>query len=261
MPRGLAARTKIEALPDTELIRITVEDSNPWRARDIANTLAALLMEQSQSLYSGGSKSAREILEEQLEVIQGNLAQDRGSLETLINRAASTGAEIDALSNKISFEEETYAMLLAQYEQARVDEAMRANSFALVEAAIEPEAPSSPHKRLNIMLGALVSLAGGTWLAFLLENLRGTPAEEWLSSLRKSGPSEAVEEERERVPVAMDELGLPASVAVALKGAGMGSAEDLLKKDDEELLAIRGLGAKSLEQVRASLKAKGLIKE
>lgn len=92
MPRGLAARTKIEALPDTELIRITVEDSNPWRARDIANTLAVLLMEQSQSLYSGGSKSARKILEEQLEVIQGNLAQDRASVETLINRAARTGA-------------------------------------------------------------------------------------------------------------------------------------------------------------------------
>jgi capsular polysaccharide biosynthesis protein len=50
MPKDLAARTKVEALPDTELIRITVEDSNPWRARDIANTLAALLMEQSQSL-------------------------------------------------------------------------------------------------------------------------------------------------------------------------------------------------------------------
>jgi succinoglycan biosynthesis transport protein ExoP len=76
-------------------------------------------------------------------------------------------------------------------------------------------------------------------------------------------PSEEAQppEERERVPVSMDELGLPASVSVALKGAGMGSAEDLLKKDDEELLAIRGLGAKSLEKVRASLKAKGLIKE
>jgi hypothetical protein len=200
-------------------------------------------------------------LEEQLEVIQGNLAQDRASLEILINRAASTGAEIDALSNKISLEEETYAMLLAQYEQARVDEAMRANSITVVEAAIEPGAPSSPNKRLNNILGALVGLAGGTGLAFLLENLRGTPAEEWLSSLRKSGPGQAVEEEKARVPVSVDELGLPASVAVVLKGAGMGSAEDLLKRDDEELLAIRGLGAKSLEQVRASLKAKGFVKE
>ncbi len=52
-------------------------------------------------------------------------------------------------------------------------------------------------------------------------------------------------------------MGLQASIAVVLKGAGIESAEDLLEKDDEELVAIRGLGARSLEQVRGSLKDKG----
>ena len=56
MPNYLAKKIKVETLPDTELIRIAVEDGNPWRARDIANTLAALLVEQSQSLYSGGEE-------------------------------------------------------------------------------------------------------------------------------------------------------------------------------------------------------------
>ena len=46
-----------------------------------------------------------------------------------------------------------------------------------------------------------------------------------------------------------------------LNGAGIESPESPLKKDEEELLAIRGLGAKPVEQVRASLKAGGLIKE
>lgn len=95
-------------------------------------------------------------------------------------------------------------MLLAQYEQASVDEPMRANSITVVEPAIEPEAPSSPNKRLSIMLNALAGLGGGTGLAFPFENLSSTPAAQWLSSLRKSGPSEALDEERERVPVSMD---------------------------------------------------------
>jgi capsular polysaccharide biosynthesis protein len=259
-PKVLVRQIKVEALSETELIRITVEDGNPWRARDIANTLGALLVEQSQSLYSGGSKSAREILEEQIEVIESNLEQDRASLETLMTRAGSTEAETDSLSNKIALEEETYGMLLSQYEQARVDEAMRANSISVVEAAVEPEAPSSPNKGLNIMLGALVGLAGGTGLAFLLENLDAAFGVPRLSSLRKSEQGKAsAEKDREPIPASIDELGLPAQTTAILKGAGIDSAEDLLKKDDEELLAISGLGAKSLERVRASLKDKGFI--
>ena len=178
MPEDLAKKIKVEALADTELIRISVGDGNPRRARDIANTLATLLIEQSQSLYSGGGKSAREILQERLKVIEGNLEQDRANLQSLMNRADSRAdnaqGEIDALNNKITVEEETYAMLLRQYEEARVAEAMRASSITVVEPAIEPEVPSKPRKRLNIMLGALVGLAGGTGLAFLFENLDTT---------------------------------------------------------------------------------------
>jgi large subunit ribosomal protein L21 len=57
----------------------------------------------------------------------------------------------------------------------------------------------------------------------------------------------------------IDELELPARVAGALNGAGLETVADLLARDEAELLAIRGFGAKSLEQLRASLRDKGLI--
>jgi large subunit ribosomal protein L21 len=57
----------------------------------------------------------------------------------------------------------------------------------------------------------------------------------------------------------IDELELPARVASALKGAGLETVEDLLARDEAELLGIRGFGAKSLEQLRTSLRDKGLI--
>jgi large subunit ribosomal protein L21 len=63
----------------------------------------------------------------------------------------------------------------------------------------------------------------------------------------------------ERTPVAIDELDLPSRVIGALRTAGIEDVEDLLSKSDEELLSIRGFGAKALEQVRTSLKARGLI--
>lgn len=63
----------------------------------------------------------------------------------------------------------------------------------------------------------------------------------------------------DRVPVALEELGLPVRVTNVLKGAGIESVNDFLSSDEESLLSIRGFGAKSLEQVRAVLKGKGLV--
>ena len=72
----------------------------------------------------------------------------------------------------------------------------------------------------------------------------------------------AAPEEISVVPdVAIEELDLPSRVAGVLKEAGLETVADLLEKDDAELLAIRGFGGKSLEQVRASLQDKGFIKQ
>ncbi len=68
-------------------------------------------------------------------------------------------------------EEQTYATLLSQYEKARTDEAMRANSISVAEPAVVPVAPSKPNRKLNLVLGALVGLLGGLGLALLFENL------------------------------------------------------------------------------------------
>ncbi len=62
------------------------------------------------------------------------------------------------------------------------------------------------------------------------------------------------------VAIPVEELGLSARITGALRGGGIETVEDLLKKDDEELLALRGFGPKSLEEVHASLKAKGFTR-
>lgn len=174
MTNDLASKIEVGPLADTELMKIGVEDGNPRRARDIANTLAAVLMERSQNLYAGGGKSAREILQEQLELVESSIEQDRLSLESLMDLPDSPRREIDALYNKIRIQEGTYALLLNQYEEARLAEAMRAGSISVVEPAIEPRVPSKPRKKLNIMLGALVGLVGGMGLAFVFEKLDTT---------------------------------------------------------------------------------------
>jgi capsular polysaccharide biosynthesis protein len=177
VPEVISKKIKAEVVANTELISIRVEDGDPRRATAIANTLASLLIERSHRLYTGDGKSAREILQEQLEVVEGNLEQDRMALQGLIDGNGDAPEDVEALNHKITLQEETYAMLLRQYEEARLAEAMRANSVTVVEPAIEPKAPSKPRKMLNIILGALVGTFGGIALAFLVENLDEGSAE------------------------------------------------------------------------------------
>jgi large subunit ribosomal protein L21 len=74
-------------------------------------------------------------------------------------------------------------------------------------------------------------------------------------------PKEAIAEEGlAEVAVSIEELGLSSRITGILRDGGIETVENLLKTDEEALLALRGFGAKSLEQVRASLNAKGFTK-
>jgi len=165
---------KVEAVANTELMQITAEDPDPILAREAANTLAEILVAQSRELYSGGGKAAHEILGEQLAQVEDEFSRARREYESLVAGFPEGSQRLAAASRSISLKEQTYAALLEQYDQARVREAIRANAVSVVEPAVAPQAPSKPRRGLNIALGFVVGLAGGTGLAFLFENLDNT---------------------------------------------------------------------------------------
>lgn len=145
-----------------------------------------------------------------------------------------------------------------------------------LDRATLPTSPVKPNKGLNLALGAVLGLVLAMGLAVLAQYLQAPLESATISAildeepkeasimadrLRTYSPTPSVIAANEQDAVSIDELGLPARITDALKGAGIESAEDLLKKDEQELLAIRGLGARSLEQVNAYLRARGFIKE
>ncbi len=79
----LASAIKVESLPNTELIRVTVSNRDPRQAAAIANMLTVLLIEQGQKVYAGEGKSALEILQEQLAGLESRLGDDRTLLANL----------------------------------------------------------------------------------------------------------------------------------------------------------------------------------
>jgi succinoglycan biosynthesis transport protein ExoP len=175
----LAAKLNLQTIPDvkvslissTELMQITVRSPYPAVAQNAANALGDILVAQSQELYSGGEKSTAEILAEQLSLAETELNQARQDYEAVVAQAPNDSESIAKANLLTDLKEKTYETLLSQYEDARVREAIRANTITIIEPAVLPLEPSQPNPIMNIGLGLIVGLVGGIGLVFLLENL------------------------------------------------------------------------------------------
>ncbi len=161
----------VELVPGTELMIIESRAEDPQQAQAIANTAADVLAAQSRDIYSGSGKTTTEILASQLAQAELELNDTRQQYEALLSGSPEDAAALDALNQSIALRERTYSTLLEQYENARVNEALLANSVSVVEPAYLPPEPSTPQPVLNLVLGALGGLVLGVVLAFIVENL------------------------------------------------------------------------------------------
>lgn len=165
---------KAEVVPDTELISITAEHTNPTLARDIANALGDALVVRSRGLYTGNSKSATEILGEQLAQVQDELEQARAEYAKVLTQEPDNTAKANALYHAIEIKQRAYAKLLEQHEEARVAEALRSNAITVVEPASLPEKPSKPNMKMNLLVSLAVGMMGAIGLVFLFDSLDTT---------------------------------------------------------------------------------------
>lgn len=166
----LRQKIRVEVIPESELMRITVQDQDPLFARDLANALATLLVEHAHNLYTGNSKSALQIVEEQLAGLENELETDRQQLALLLADGAPS-TKVEALQSQIQFKEDSYDRLLDRYELARLNESLRANSITIVEPATLPKAPVNTLGMKEIGLSVIIGLFGGVGLGLVLENL------------------------------------------------------------------------------------------
>jgi non-specific protein-tyrosine kinase len=164
---------KAEIIPNTELIEITVEDVNPNRAALVANTLAEILIAQEFQLYTGAGKTSSQVLGEQLTQSKADLDESLLEYQRLLIQTP-VPKNIEVASQLVQLNQNRYASLLSQYEQARTREEIRASMVTVFQQAAIPEVPSKPRVGLNIALGVVAGLIGGLGLAFIFENLDTT---------------------------------------------------------------------------------------
>jgi capsular exopolysaccharide synthesis family protein len=161
-------------IPDTELIEITVVDTNATRAAREANTLAEILVSQKSQLYTGGGTKLTDVLQAQITQVQADMDETRVQYERLLAATPPAPDRIDAAKQLLDLKQTNYAALLNQYEQAKFREQIQEGMITVWQTATVPQKPSQPNPPLNYALGVLAGLVGGLALALVAENLDTT---------------------------------------------------------------------------------------
>lgn len=170
-PRDLADNIQTVASPNGQLIILTVSDTDPQRAADIANEITKVFSAQDRASQESTYALAKDKLIAELAQVQQDLDHTRVRLDELKN-----AVEPDQVAERQQLE-----MLTAQY---RSNESALVNSFETLQLrepgtesihVVEPAHPSDspvwPRTLLNVVIAAFVAGVIALGAAFLIEHL------------------------------------------------------------------------------------------
>ena len=149
------------------LITIEVDDKDPQRAANIANTYVVELNSLMQTLAVTEASQRRLFFETQMKPAKDRLTD----AEIKLDRTLKTSLEyIDALRDQ-KYLESLYEIIVRQFEAAKLDEAKDSPLIQVLDKAIPPEKKSKPKRSLIVVLATLVAFFLAVIWAFLRESI------------------------------------------------------------------------------------------
>lgn len=103
----------------------------------------------------------------QIEVLRDIAAKYDQELDLLPGQ----GLELTRLKRQLEVDQTTFVLLTQKLEETKIAKAGQKETIRIIDEAIEPRSPIGPRKRFNLLLGAVLGLALGVGLAFLIEFL------------------------------------------------------------------------------------------
>ena len=158
------------------------------RAYGVKHKTMALSADQLSAVESGARLIANQAaLEVQLGVARQNtsessvevrrLRQQLAEVNRLIAALPDLGLELARLVRTMRIQEQVFALLSAQYEEARINEARDVATVEVLDVAEPPHRRAWPRRGLLIALGfALSSFGAAAWIAWNARRSGPTPA-------------------------------------------------------------------------------------
>ena len=163
---------EISVVPNSELLQITVTDTDPELAQTTANTLTSILIERSQADYSANFDNIESSLGAQLSELEAEINELILEQSRLRGQVPINTVRIAEIERILQLRQNTYNNLSISYNQALVAQAEQANLISLIEPASLPLTPTNRGLPFWVLIGGGIGLVGGIVLAILLENMQ-----------------------------------------------------------------------------------------
>jgi len=177
-PRAVAGQVSANIILQTQLLEISVVDTNPQRAKALADAIAQqLILLTNPGTTSSLDAEKQAFLRSQMDDLKGKIegAQEEiKSVQQDLDAAISARQiqdlrnQITVLQSKVADWQRTYASLLTSLQGGDV------NALSVVEEARLPVYPIGSNVMTNVMLASLIGLILAAGGAFLIEYLDDT---------------------------------------------------------------------------------------
>jgi capsular exopolysaccharide synthesis family protein len=161
-------------VPNSQLIEIVVNDTDPQRAQVVANELAQQLIFASPTAYQQQDSNQQSFIEEQVGYLEEKISETLSEIEVAEKDLSETNsaqqiaeiqAEIVALQAKLAQMQSNYAALLANTERGAI------NVLSVIEPAELPTSTVGPSKIMMVLIAGVVAAVIAVLAAYTLEFL------------------------------------------------------------------------------------------
>lgn len=149
----LQAKVSVEVVPATRLLQISALDTDPKRARSLANTYATVFVDSQQRSLSESNRARLDRLNDRI----GRLAEE---LDGLDGETAGRRAQIE---NELQ-------SLRQSFQATQESGALQGSNVSVSSLSVEPSAPVKPNTKVLLVLGLFLALVLGA-VAALVRNL------------------------------------------------------------------------------------------
>ena len=174
-PELLAGQVSAEVVANTQLIRVTVEDTDPQRAAALVNALGEVFGEINAARQVSRYTSLKDNLNAQLAQSERDIQATQAEISAFpAERTPQQEARLGQLQAALAQSQNTYAGLLGNLAEVRLAEAQAVSDISVVQQAQAPASPIRPRTRMNTLLGAMVGALLALGVALLVEYLDDT---------------------------------------------------------------------------------------
>jgi len=156
-PSNLAKRIEVSVVQNTQLIRLSVEDTNPTRAAAIANAVASAFTDQMRALQESGYAGSLARITEEMASVSALLDGVQADIDELgVPSNNDELAELTRLQSIQAGYRNGYSQPVQDYEQMKMTASLSADDVIVYEPAQVPTVPVRPQVLRNTTLAAVV---------------------------------------------------------------------------------------------------------